>query len=499
MKLHPPFMITALLTSVLGRSWTPRDPCPSTIKTLIPGGNDPLDHYTDEDEETRDSQNCHGPDHDHDHDHPVFPSMSSVHSALTTCPGITSLDLRVTLLGCSEWPDRWNFPFSPSGDDHYPSLTTLRLDGYRGLAKRPYEESDRSAQGWIGRMAQMAQRMASSLSSPSSSSSSSTLPETQRNKTNLDLWLDAMDFSQLHTLGLSGMTRSDTTYFLNKTSSHLTSLDHLELDKSSVESTLSFLRSLSESNTSLTRLKWTGLQASDFSTRLTNLTTSSPSASTSTCTSDILSTIVSCQPALQHLDMHTVETLHATSPTIPLAQLCSLRDLPRLAHLSLNLPRNGTWPAETLLSLSSLPNLTSLDLWLDIASPCRRQMPDRGAPWRDSSDDDNDGDDTSCKGAAQFQTPYVNEATALDVFSFLRANKAGRPLTNLTLWAGDWSRPWDGPLYTPPWIEGRQAKVTCGVAGAADATGSDVQEDCHLLVGQRYWESRSYGWMDDYL
>lgn len=61
--------------------------------------------------------------------------MDAVHAALSNCPNIETLDLRVTGLGCSEWPDRWDFPFNPTGGEKYPNLASLRLEGYYPLLR----------------------------------------------------------------------------------------------------------------------------------------------------------------------------------------------------------------------------------------------------------------------------------------------------------------------------------------------------------------------------
>jgi hypothetical protein len=123
---------------------------------------------------------------------PRFTNMDSIHAALTSCPNITLLDLRITgtttgtclnlpgtCVRCNnEWPSRWNFPFSPNGSDTYPPLKTLRLRGH------DFDWIDDKFQGLP---------------------QGSTWHEGQQNRHkngNLELWLDAMNWSQIEEFAL---------------------------------------------------------------------------------------------------------------------------------------------------------------------------------------------------------------------------------------------------------------------------------------------------------
>lgn len=99
-----------------------------------------------------------------------FRTMRDAYHALLSCPNINAIYIRVALQGCSDWPDRFNFPFNPLGGDRYLSAPEiLSLEGYDG---------DEDSWGYKG------------------------APEgaVQTNMTNIDLWLNAMDFSRIHTL-----------------------------------------------------------------------------------------------------------------------------------------------------------------------------------------------------------------------------------------------------------------------------------------------------------
>jgi hypothetical protein len=483
------FYLTIFSPAILARSWRPGDPCPTFLRTTVPGGNPRGTSYYDEGEDLEEhlAQQPHALGGECDLQRPIFPSMTSVHSALTSCPNITTLDLRAAMLGCTHRPDRSNLPFSLSSTERYPSLHTLRLHGYHGFNDRPYDKTSLSSQRTLGLpWSEKAVQWILSGSAFQHVHDSLAVPESQRKKTNLDLWLDAMDFSSLQTLALSDIRASEKAYFFTKTAPHLTSLKHLEIDRGPVNPTLDFLQTLANHNISLSHLRWIDLHPSDFSN--TN--------------SSIISTILATHgSSLHHLDLHTVETLHQPSPAILVSQLNTLQRLPNLSHLSLNLPRNQTWPfLDMLASLSSIPSLTTLDLWLDLASECRRQLPDRGHRDYGHLTGDNPTLGTwlaECTGSNQYLLPYLNETTATEVFNFLRQNKVGMPLTNVTFWAGDWSRPWDGSLYSPPWIEHRQAKVVCSVATPPNPNGAEREGTgvCEVEVGELYWEGRR-GWSD---
>lgn len=416
-----------LLPMAFCRPWRVGDDCPSEIQVVIPGSR------WDESEE------------------PSFGTMASVHAVLSNCPNITSLDLRVSLRGCSNWPDRWSFPFSIYGGETYPALQRLRLEGYN-FGERPIDEvswqkTRYTSYSWFERAAEWI------LSGNAFRAwKYRRIPREQREKNNIELWLDAMDWSGVEELALLGYSVGEKrNSFLNSTPSVLTGLRRLELEPGCGGAELQFLQSLQ--NNSLTHLTWRGR----FGPNLPSIIQESQGLS------------------LQHLDIHTVETTHVESPAYSVTELQPLQDMSNLTHLALNVPRNGTWPLEMLYTISQIPSLRTADFWLDIASTCRKQKRDIIYPWEQ---------DTECVGEDQFLLPFVNETSALEVFKYLRANKGGVELSNVTFWGGDWSRAWDGPIYQPPWIEHRRVNVVCSIQ---DKQGLGVEE-CTVLDGADYWK-----------
>lgn len=429
--------ILLLLPSASARSWKAGDDCPSTIKVHVPGNR----YYYDDEPKK-----------------PSLDTMASVHSALTHCPNITSLDLRVSLRGCSNWPDRWSFSFSLSGGETYPALRRLRLEGYRfgdrpidevGWPKHRYSSRYEKAFNWV--FSGNALRTLKYLR----------LPREQREKSNIQLWLDAMDWSKVEEFALLGYQDADSVEaFLNSTQGVLTGLRRAEFGKAQSCSTMQFLLNLEGHS-------------------LTHFT------STDSFNRKMPYALEEVQgESLQHIDLHTVETTLVQSPAYTVSELEHFKHMPNLTHLSLNVARNGTWPLEALSAIAQIPSLRTAELWLDITSMCRKQKVDNGY---------YNIEDPDCRGKDRYLLPYINETSTLEVFKFLRANKSGEELNNVTFWGGDWSRSWDGPIYSSPWIEGQKVKVLCTDGKEVHGSG---EENCTVLTGVEYWD-RKARWYED--
>ncbi|KAF2032887.1 hypothetical protein EK21DRAFT_59970 [Setomelanomma holmii] len=158
-----------------------------------------------------------------------------------------------------------------------------------------------------------------------------------------------------------------------------------------------------------------------------------------------------------------------------------------LTHLSVNVPRNGTWPLESLQVIASLPHLKSADVWMNIQSPRVQQKEESAIAYTIGWERDK------CKGENQFQRPFVDKAGAEQLFRYMKDNNEGGELSNVTFHVGDWQRPWDGPLYFPPWVEGRRAKVVC----TSEAKGQD-EGWCVVETGVKYWEDQHARYGGDY-
>ena len=104
-----PIGLALQLAPTRPRPWIPSDPCPTSITAKIianPCADDIcVPDYFD------------------------FTTLESVHSALLTCPNMSSLDLSIDGF-CSTWPDRRNLPFNHLGGERYVDLKVLKLDRY---------------------------------------------------------------------------------------------------------------------------------------------------------------------------------------------------------------------------------------------------------------------------------------------------------------------------------------------------------------------------------
>jgi hypothetical protein len=417
-------LLSILLPFTFARSWNTNDECPSKIKTTV--SSDPCKYSTE-------GYRCST--------EPEFDTMEAVHNALKHCPNISSLDLRVTSLGCSEWPERYDFPFTRSVGDKYANLTSLRLEGYN-FGKPRFVGGVRNknlVSTWLEKLSKFSealrpQRVMQVL-------------KPANDKTHLDLWLDAMDWSYVEEFAIDN--RDITDEVLAKLPLHLTSLRKLETTNTS------FITALP--NNTLTHIKSVG-----------------PSNTTD------LSAILTHQNSLSSLEFRRPE--HAYAPFTTGFDISILPTLAHnLTHIAINIPRNGTWPLETLATIASLPKLESADLYMNIASECTRQR---------SSSDLFDGRKwyKECLGEEQFQQPFVSREAAEEVFGYMKSVKDGVALRNVTFWVGDWTRGWDGALYLPEWLEGKRARVDCGVEGGEE----EALGECKVVTGEEYWVDKSY-------
>jgi hypothetical protein len=412
-----------LVPIAAARPWTPEDPCPINIKTVV--SSDLCDYGTCSPESN-------------------MSTMGAVHAALLKCSNITALDIRVTGLGCSRWPDRWNFPFNRFGGDVYPRLESVRLEGYDFGGGRQRDaigmkEWGRNVWKWIG----------------GGNGHLSWFFGDQWMKSNLQLWLDAMDWSAVSEFALI-----DDIHFsdemLEKLPSHLHNLRRLETTN------VSFIRALNNNT-------------------LTHLTYIAPSLP-----NDLPSILAHQNSSLTSLEFRCPELWCPT--------FCSNVDiaiLPRsLTYLSINVPRNGTWPMEYLEQIGSLSRLRSADLYMNIQSTCAQQRPKLYTSAYPAWERENAKG--FCTGEEQFQRPFLGKEDAEELFTFMldvnrrREATGSGGLTEVTFWAGDWTRGWDGPLVVDElWVEGRKAKISCKV--------SEDGARCSVDDGEGYWRDTDRG------
>ncbi|EFQ36461.1 hypothetical protein CGRA01v4_10447 [Colletotrichum graminicola] len=343
---------------------------------------------------------------------PFLATMRDVHDTLSRCPDIKSLKLRVTALGCSEHPDRWSFPFDLAGSSRYSSvLDALDLEGYHfddsawaEVSQPPWSTGSRfwDAIKWLGsgRVRDWLRWLPLS-------------PE-QKAKTNLDLWLDAMEFSHVRELSLKGMWRRSP-------------------DLRALASQLKSLRSLT--------VRGGGPWARDLILALP-------------------------ENSLTSLTWQSSDETGASVPPILRRHAQSLTSLEWREPESNYRQRKVMTPGELAELGLMVPNLERLTLdvvnvtvFLEIASECRRQLDSSstgysGPRWREDEPE-------RCGGLESMAQPLLDRPGASTLFEFLREKKVGAELTKAVSYAGDWERPWDGALAEESWLDGRQAFMVC--------------------------------------
>ncbi|KAK1625119.1 hypothetical protein BDP81DRAFT_397896 [Colletotrichum phormii] len=352
-----------------------------------------------------------------------YKSLAEVHDALTHCPKITTLELRIGQIGCVGEPDRWSLPLDPAGTSRYlPVLDTLSLEKYHfydtdgDYLRLPSTWTHLSAWIWSGDAFRWLKWRL--------------LSDEQRSVNNIELWIDAMDFSKIRSLSIVDYDGPSETLVESKFPFSLPSLRTLGLERST---TVDFALSLPPH--SLESLSW--LDAGQ--------------------NQSIIPILEHHGRSLTHLEWRTPESLESKRPVLPKEVLRDIRNLaPNLQALTIDLNRNGTWPWEDLRAISSgLPSaVTNLTLYLEVASECRRQQ----GPY----------DPIRCEGtcgpAEQLAKPLLTATSALQVARFIR-HYAESSLTSINLFAGDWTRTWDGPINMPTWLDSRRAWIACGAEG----------------------------------
>jgi hypothetical protein len=419
-----------LQTPVSARRWTRSDPCPLNIQAVIPGPSD----YN---ETSRIWISCE------DSLKTDFCTMASVHEVLSHCPNITSLNVDVSRRGGSEWADRWNFPFDHNGGETYPALKKLKLDGY-----------DFSSTGESTPEALFSALFSrGKLDDAEDSAQLHEIAESSQPKSNLDLWINAMDWSKIEELGIGNTVGDDV---LEKLPPLLKSLRKLQ------STDVSFIQRL-PTNT-LTQLSWFG-----------------PSED-----GDLAKILERQGFSLRHLEFRCNEM-----DCLPFRTNFNISILPEkapnLVHLAINIPRNNTWPVDALQTIARLPKLRSLEIFSNLQSHCQQEKPEE--EHIEFQDYLKRHDSNHCIGEDRYQVPLLSGNSAKGLFESVQQAKVGEKLHNMTLKLGDWPGPWLRETWRYSFINDRKMKVVCSESGDAEVANFCQVED---LLG--YWPPKPMCW-----
>jgi hypothetical protein len=432
-----------------GPVWTPESPCPTAISAQIGTSCDILCAVEP------DGPYCR------------FPNTTVIHTALLHCPAVNILDIWLEAGGCTgPEVDRWNLPIELLAEGQkYPPLERLKLDGYSfgGLWERIEEEEEEEVTDvklyedeWDDYEARWVPNRYID--------EKNTWVEEDRardgeSKTNLDHWIEAMDWSQLKELSIN-TARSEMAEVASKLPQRLTSLESLHLNS------FTFIQGLKEHT--LENLKWVGRTKKGQLEHILKLQGKSLRSVEYRCDEAL------CSDWPQHVNISAIGDL-----------------APQLQHISLNMPRvNGTWPLKELEGLARIPSLTSVELYFRLQSDCElygqylsrcRRCGNAYREWKQEN-----WETGHCQGEQRYASPLLNATTAQEMFAYLRSNKVGAELKEMTFKAGDWVEPYDGPLRLERFLDGKRVMVVCKLdAGknVCDSPGAvHLEEECSIIA-----------------
>ncbi|KAM5386459.1 hypothetical protein ACJZ2D_000422 [Fusarium nematophilum] len=452
-------------TTQSDKYWTPNEKWPSEIVTSVPGSSN-------------------------------FSRMGVIHTAMKACPSITSLCIRIAHLGCFSSPDRWNFPLDLAGSDvHLSSPEVLELERF-DFSEREWDRIRPPWQHWprlrtfgftwdaVRWWMQDIWAYPLELIEPWCSWIGSgtalqwwhlrKLPQGQKLKTNLQLWMDTMDFSKVRRLAIKDpRVRSGDDPLFIQLPKTLLSLRGLALwgswgchcggcvDDQGVPlpSALTFILSLPPN--SLTHLTWLDSGA---------------------CSNSTLRSILEHHgSSLTSFEWRHSELKWQRRPAFTTEAIRSIGALaPNISRLVIDLNRDGCMPYGELGAIAeSFPELTRLTIYMELADRTKNLTVSLGPP------DETDVD--------LFKGPKLTESECLALFSFLKNTKIGSELISVQVRAGDWTRPFDGGVRSQrSWLEQRMVWFECGVQGEGVVFQSEEETFCQELELER----RGFGGRD---
>ncbi|KAF4335145.1 cytochrome p450 monooxygenase [Fusarium beomiforme] len=426
--------------------WTSKDPCPTTIRAVIPS-NTPFGRWV------------------------------AVHDAMKACSNITELELRMVGGSCTEHPDGWNLPFKTDGSDWYLSapkvLSLYEYDFHESEWEKirpgaphwanddgtwPVSNSTNSAIRWVTDMFYRSRwnidqmtynfKYATGLAEYSKWWGHGKgqrwydqryVPIERLSMDNMQHWLEAMDFSKVHTLSIEDAgTHPRGKGLLVDLPPALTGLENLSINGRWLD-WRTYLAEWEAAPGPLPKNKWLSSPpppARDFILALPPSLKNLTWTQSGTVEEEVFDSVLKHHgPLLKHLEWTNEERVHKLRPILSDDQLKSLgKWAPGLTSLAIDLERrNGTWPHNQLKMISeSLPNLRSLVVYLNLL----------------------DGDRLANSTGSENKKKYLPESIldieeGLELFQAVKKSKVGEKLETVEFrqvdWADDW--PWERDLW----------------------------------------------------
>lgn len=444
-----PKCLTLLLGLVsITLAWQPgQDECPTAVKVQIP--NDSA------------FESSGGID-----------TMDDVRTVLLTCPGIKSLDVYPHASGCEISPDRYNIPWSLQDSGKIPALEAITLREYDfdqreweriappRMFGAPWGDTDDSwLHSWF---------MWFYDGDAGKWSNFRRIPQEQREKSNLDLWLDLMDWTKLKSLSISDVNSVPQGKALyERLPKMVPALESLSIGGTwfekvplqdddgpvteQVSRALEFI--LAFPRNSLKRLSWTEPDLYD---------------------GDGLRKVLEHHgQTLTSLEWRDAEREDARRPVFSVEQL---RDIaahaPALESLTIDLNRNGTWPMEELDAVvESFPKLKNLTIYFELVSDCYRNKESDYERSKTCSEQD-------CSGWDIFEKPLLDHKEAESLFEHLRKKKIGVELDSVTFRAGDWNPRDFEMLDSLTLLRDKKAFMDCTVRSPDGSLKVEEAETC---------------------
>ena len=374
--------------------------------------------------------------------------LSLIFDILTSCPNLRELELNIQHYGCVVSRAVYAFDFSSNPSVKFPPLEVLKLDGYRLDEEsdggfdwyfKDYLKPDFNWTAWYEEEIDLPPLPVRNVSD---------------GRNNLDCWLQAMDWSHLHTLELS-----PSVLTLKKLEDAvLPRLKRVAFSGTGDEFDNAIQEFLKQTVQPLESISLWGLQPSDT----------------------LVEAIVG-----RHADKLANLTLGSQSGILPVSkgQLeILIKQCTKLRIANVNLPRPKTrdvrWDLDTLLSLTSLPDLEHLIL--RFPSPDHK-MYKRKYAFTDTLNPENVWINYKKFGSeGDIPDPHVNTSTLEELFTELRlsSKQKGREkiaLRKLEVYVGEWETRHDLP--TTNWVRVGHWECNANENGVEKCVGGQTRND----------------------